>query len=473
MIVTMLFASVGCDFISDIASKFKSLFSSDEKNIHSVYEEYLAAKNAGDIEALKKLVTREKSRGLEGENAPQLLKFIQALSPSGARVTETRITGDRATLAVQSEVEAGIMKGEISLLREDGRWKISEEKWDLKIYPKPVILEGGKEAPSFEPVEAVFISPGQSYGMPVAGPFLKDRTTSDITQTTLTGHEGEVTGLAFSPDGRFIISSSYGDYTVRLWDVTDGKELQTVKLENRSIDMDVSPDWTLLLLTDAGGNITIFPVALDKLGAPQTIPAQTGHMSSISVSPNGRLFAIASFDRTVTIWSLTDRSLLRKIETPEPMRDVAFSPSGEILAASSITNKIILWNLREGKGRTYTISKVDPKSDVDRIDFSPDGKYLATAHMDSSITLWEVETQKEIHNFFVPDASTWYVRFSPDGKMLATANQDKLIHLWDTATGKAIGVLKGHAGAPRTVAFSPQGRMLASGGEDRNIIIWR
>lgn len=145
IMATMLIAAGGCDFLSGIASKFTSLFSNDEKDIQTAYDKYLAAKNAGDIEALKKLITREKSHGLEGENAPQILKFIKALSPPGAKITETHITGDRATLAVQSEVEGGVMKGEVSLLREDGRWKISEEKWDMKIYPKPIRLEGVKK----------------------------------------------------------------------------------------------------------------------------------------------------------------------------------------------------------------------------------------------------------------------------------------------------------------------------------------
>ena len=463
----------GCDFLSGVYSKVSTIFFSDEKEVQEAYMEYLNAKNTGDIESLKKLIVQEKARELEGEKAAQRLKVVQAFSPAVVAITGTQISGDRATLTLQAEAGGGIMKGEVRLIREDSRWKINEEKWDMKVYPKPVILEGGEDAPKFEPIEAVFISPGMFYGMPAAEPFLKDQAAPLLTPTTLSGHQGEVTGLVFSPDGRYLISSSFGDSTIRLWDVNDGKELQIIKTGNQPVGMDITPDGTMLLITDTSGNVIVLSVSSDKFGAPQTINAEAGHISNIAVSPNGKLFAIASFNKVVTVWNLTDKTLLRKINTPEPMRDIAFSPSGEILAASTASNKIILWNLRDGKGRTYTISKVDARSDVARINFSPSGKYLATAHMDSSITIWDVEKQKEVHNFTVPNSSTWTVRFSPDSRIFATANQDTLIHLWDTETARSVTVLKGHTASPRSIAFSPDSKAIASGGEDKNIIIWR
>jgi len=475
IIIMICFLAVlgGCDFLSGVFSKVSTIFFSDEKEVQEAYMDYMNAKNTGDIESLKKLIVKEKARELEGEKAAQMLKVVQAFSPAVVAITATQISGDRATLTLQAEAGGGIMKGEVHLIREDSRWKINEEKWDMKVYPKPVILEGGEDAPKFEPIEAVFISPGMFYGMPSAGLFLKDQAAPLLTPTTLTGHQGEVTGLVFSPDGRYLISSSFGDYTIRLWDVNDGKELQIIKTGNQPVGMAITPDGTMLLITDAGGNVIVLPVSFDKFGAPQTINAEAGNISNIAVSPNGKLFAIASFDKVVTLWNLTDKTLLRRINTPEPMRDIAFSPSGEILAASTASNKIILWNLRDGKGRTYTISKVDPRSDVGRINFSPNGKYLATAHMDSSITIWNVEKQKEVHNFAVPNSSTWTVRFSPDSRIFATANQDTLIHLWDTETARAVTVLKGHTASPRSIAFSPDSKAIASGGEDKNIIIWR
>ena len=228
-----------------------------------------------------------------------------------------------------------------------------------------------------------------------------------------------------------------------------------------------------MIIVDAYENLTFLPILGSDFGTPQVIRADVGKGGSIAISPNGKLFSTASFDKIVTIGNVADRTLIRKIETPEPMRAVRFSPSGQILAASTKTNRFILLNLQTGEGRSYTVSKVDKNSDVGSIAFRSSGKWLATGHMDSSISLWNLDLYKEGHNFFVPNQSTWFVAFSPDSKVLATGQQGGDIHLWDVASGRLHGGLRGHTAGVRVLVFSPDGKTLASGGEDKNILIWR
>ncbi len=482
ILILALFLPVlaGCEYITNIFFKDKKAeqiepMQPDAKSANNAYMEYRKALEANDIESIKRFVVKEKAKELEGEQASQMLDILRSFYPDQTSVTDTSISEDKAkaVLALQGEVEEGLMKGEVHLLWEDERWKLFNENWDMKIHPRPIVLQGGEAAPSFEPIDAALASPHQLYGMTKAEVFIKDGAEPPSEQFTLKGHEGEVTGLVFTPDGRFLISSSYGDFTIRIWDIQNRLEVQMVKSKRRPLGLDISPDGQTIITTDAYENITFWPFVYNRIEEPQEISAKAGHVSSAAISLNGSLFATASFDKFINIGNAVERTVLRKIDTPEPMRSIAFSPSGELLAAGATTNKFTLWNLREGKGRTYTISRVDRNSDVRSIVFSLNGRYLATGHMDSSITIWDVEKQKELHNFFVPNASTWAVRFSPDGKILATAHHDKSIYLWDVKTAKRLAVLSGHAGAPRSLAFSPDGKTFASGGEDNNIIIWQ
>ena len=460
-----LFSAGGCEYLWD-------LFPREERVIQKVYETYRKSLKAGDIQRLKDVLVSEKASSLEGPQAAEMLQIIQAFAELPVTISETRIAGETAVLTAQAETEDGLLKGEIHFRRENKAWRLLEEKWDMTIHPRRVILKGGDKTSVFEPLEEPLLSMEWPYDRPESSLVTPPNPTVRI-RATLKGHGDAVTGLAFHPDGNWLISSSYGDFTIRLWDLKEEKEVSVVKSNHRPTGIAITPDGTMLIIVDVYGNITFLPILGSDLGTPEVIRAEVGSAGSIAISPNGKLFSIASFDRIVTIGNVMDRTLIRKIETLEPMRAVRFSPSGQILAASTKTNKFILLNLQTGEGRSYTVSKVDKNSDVGSIAFSPSGKWLATGHMDSSIALWNLDLYKEAHNFFVPNQSTWCVAFSPDSKVLATALQGGEIHLWDVASGRLHGGLRGHTAGARVLAFSPDGKNLASGGEDKSILLWR
>src|SRR2546421_273917 len=113
---------------------------------------------------------------------------------------------------------------------------------------------------------------------------------------------------------------------------------------------------------------------------------------------------------------------------------VAFSPDGKLLASASNDRTIRLWNTATGAA-SQTLE--GHSNHVNAIAFSPDGKVLASASNDKTVRLWAagIGTVCQI----LKGHFDWVnaVAFSPDGKLLASASNDKTVRLWDAGTGAA------------------------------------
>lgn len=120
-----LMSLYGCDTISGI-------FSKKDTDVENAYKEYRKALKSGDIESLKKLISRERVHELEGSNAADILELAKALSPPHVNVTGTYVKGNAATLTTSAVDKGSTMNGIVHLLKENGTWKVYEEKWEVK-----------------------------------------------------------------------------------------------------------------------------------------------------------------------------------------------------------------------------------------------------------------------------------------------------------------------------------------------------
>jgi len=286
-----------------------------------------------------------------------------------------------------------------------------------------------------------------------------------------------VEDLTFTPDGRFLVSAGYGDYTVRVWDVRSGQAVQAVRLHRRPHAVAFSPGGERVLVADVYHNLRSYPWHRSgRLGWSRVRELEDTLGPEIAVSPDGRLLATSSWrspeSGEIVVLSLADSRVLARAALGSGMRRPAFSPSGRWLAAGSSGDTFTLWDLTTGEGRTHLVPRVDPQSDVGSVAFSPDERLLATGHMDSSITIWALDGPRQRHNYFVSQASTLRVAFAPSGSLLATAQQDGAIYFWDPESARLLTTFRGHRGGVREFAWSRDGRRLASYAEDGRILIW-
>ena len=210
-----------------------------------------------------------------------------------------------------------------------------------------------------------------------------------------------------------------------------------------------------------------------------TLAGDTGAVTSVAYSPDGKTLATVSDDATV-LWDVATGQQIGKPFTASQISgqftSVAFSPDGKTLATGSIIGGVQLWDVATHRQIGIFGQLTSPggfSGDVvSSVAFSPDGKTLASGGW--WVQLWDVAGHRPIGNSFNGRIGTFLsVAFSPDGKILASGSADGTVRLWDVATGQQIGKpLTGSTDQVNSVTFSPDGKTLASGSADGTVRLW-
>ena len=292
---------------------------------------------------------------------------------------------------------------------------------------------------------------------------------------TITGHTGSFgRSVAFSPDGQMLAHSGTGDNTIPIRDVQNGQLLRTITEHTDTVlSVAYSPDGRNLVSADWDGHIRIWDVATGAL--LKTIEGHKKGVPSFFYSSDGTTLISGSWDNTIRIWDVdTDKPLktitanVTELEN-EGVNAMSLSPDGGTIASATDEKVIRLWDVHTGQLKD---SLVGHTNRVAAVAFSPRGTVLAGGSDDATLRLWDVETGKLLNTFKEPTkSSVLSVAFSPDGRILASGCY-AVIRLRDTFTERSTVTLTGHTTWVRALAFSPDGHILASIDEDGVVMLW-
>jgi WD40 repeat protein len=290
---------------------------------------------------------------------------------------------------------------------------------------------------------------------------------------TLSAHSKPVYSIAFSPDGKLLVSASE-DETVRIWDIAAGKCTRSVSAHKGGAYSAVfSPDGGLIASAGADKAVNVWNACTGI--CLQTLRCKN-EMRSVTFSPDGKLLAsCGGFNEGIVhIWDTTTWECVKTITGHEEAACcVVFSPDGKTLASSDDYDQVKIWDVETGKCiRTLEGDAISHReATIYNIRFSPDGGLLGAACEDGLVLLWNWRTGKRCHKFgeYNPiDAGSPSLAFCPRSRILAAGCPDKNIRVWDTTTGKCLRTLIPFAGEeypPMVLSldFSPDGRFLAAG----------
>ncbi|MCI0490702.1 MAG: protein kinase [Blastocatellia bacterium] len=323
----------------------------------------------------------------------------------------------------------------------------------------------------------------------------KDRPVGVLVRN-FEGHKHWVHSVAFSPDGAYALSGSF-DETMRLWDVSSGKEVRTFAADGPILSVCFSPSGRYVLsggIAESAKTIRLWDVSNGK-----EVMRFEGHTNSVyekvfsaCFSPDGRFVLTGSNDGTVILWDTSSgRELWRFIGHNSTVTSACFSRDGQyVLSASGdyasgmeIENlqkfetggTIIIWEFSSGRelgrytGHPYSITSISS---------SPVGSYAVSGSRDGTIMQWDISNRRYIKRF-VDYTEIHSVCFSPDGCFVLSGGKKGTITLWDVFSAWKVGRLEGHNGHVNSVCFSPDGQYVLSGSADHwgsmgnTIILWK
>jgi WD40 repeat protein len=221
-------------------------------------------------------------------------------------------------------------------------------------------------------------------------------------------------------------------------------------------------------------SFTVLVVFISSSGSllAQEIATLKGHqhtVAALAFSPNGKILASGSWDKTIQLWQMPTGKMLAPLTGhTDWIHSLVFTADGKSLVSAS-PHEFKIWDLTTNKARA---AQTLPDN-IFSMALSADGSHLACGLRGGTVQIWEVLARKSIHSWQAHKNWVSAVATNRDGKMVASASRDGEVRVWESGTGKDKGKLPGHGGATvSALAFSPDGKTLASGCHDATIKLW-
>jgi WD40 repeat protein len=353
---------------------------------------------------------------------------------------------------------------------EDGLARV----WDAATGQVLFTLQGPTPLPIFGAGLVGLLS-----SLQLQGPLL----AASALYTGRTGHTGPVWAITATPDGRLVTGSA--DRTARVWDANSGRQLLLPFMHNEEVStnevtalaISANGQW---LVTGSGrtGGVNLWDAASGR--RLRYIGDSSGVIRSIVVTPDGKRVVSAHGQ----VWdTVSDREIL----TVPGAGCVALSPDGQRLATGSMDGTARVWDTAplwdEPSGQEALTFQAQTQG-VTSMAVTPDGQRIITGGWDGTVRIWDTVSRRELCNFLAHTGGVMSLTVSPDGQWIVTGGVLGKVGVWDAADGHRLHEFtafpKGTGSEPDrpmlrrvwTVAVTPDGQRVIAGGEEGMTRVW-
>lgn len=297
------------------------------------------------------------------------------------------------------------------------------------------------------------------------------RTIRTLRGETGLGDHGRIYAMTLSPDGRWLAAGGYmATYNgeneedvaaIRLYDFASGEIMGLLKgHHNVVVALAFSPNGKHLVSTDQNGVAILWNI--DQQRAIHTLEGHQAGVYSVAFTADGERVVTASDDGELRLWQVTDGTLIHRLSGHEgPVLAVTASPQGGYIASGGSDQTIRLWDDRSGQ-LLKTLAK--QPTEVSNLSFSPNGQFLLTGvgeGADRDCHVYRVMNGERVTTYSGHDNIVLATAIDPSGSFAATGGgNNQEIHLWSLQDGKLKKRLAGVGTNIHSVAFSTDGTHL-------------
>ena len=288
-----------------------------------------------------------------------------------------------------------------------------------------------------------------------------------------------VSSIAFSADGKFIVSGGILDSKVKVFNLQNLNQVFTMSGHKSGVrTVAFCPDGRLFSGSD---DKTIKIWNWEKCQEIKTLNLHSNAVTSIAWSRNSKYFASVSDDKTIYIEDTENNEIMTINGHDSYVQYVSFSDDNEYIVSAGCDKKSKVWKLDKAFKANHDNTNIPytyftgHDDHVTCAQFNPQNEILATGGRDGKIMLWNYKTKESIYDIAAHSSGTLYgvsLAFSPDGNFLASGGPDHLIKIWHVKTGQQLATLLGHSKAVTSIAFSLDREILVSGSGDGTIKLW-
>jgi WD40 repeat protein len=303
---------------------------------------------------------------------------------------------------------------------------------------------------------------------PVGVVDLRNEDTGEIVRS-LPGHEGELTGAAFSDDGTMLATTG-ADGLLKVWDLRSGQVIGSVRGPGAAVAPSFSADGSRVVAAfsafdDPAGVMRVLDLNSDRV---LTFPAQP-YVNDVSLSPDGgRVVAVSGYTGEDILLIDVDRAIVRRVEDPsiQGFLSVAWSPDGRHFAAGGWGGTVVLM---DADGRLGSLLE---GGDSSWVDWAPDGTRLLAGGLDGTATIWEISGRgaTEVQTLLPRAGQITGVAFSPDGTRVLTRSESRVMEVWDVGPSGDAEVAN-IADASGLVDLLSDGRHVTTNGRDGSLSV--